>query len=142
VIGSAPVERAGAAAAVSETSSEFGGALGIAILGSIGTAVYRTRMTDALPTSVAPDLLEPARSTLASAVTLAEQLPGTLGAEVLETARLAFARSFDVTALLTAAVALITAGMVLFVRRGDTAEDALARDNEPMGVAHGLNPAC
>ena len=43
VVGSAPVERAGAASAISETSAELGGALGIAILGSIGTAVYRAR---------------------------------------------------------------------------------------------------
>src|SRR5712671_4098485 len=41
IVGTAPPERAGAAAAISETGSELGGALGIAILGSIGTAVYR-----------------------------------------------------------------------------------------------------
>ena len=39
IVGSAPPERAGAAAAISETSSEFGGALGIAVLGSVVTAV-------------------------------------------------------------------------------------------------------
>src|SRR5207253_8309599 len=39
IVGSAPVERAGAASAISETSSELGGALGIAVLGSIGVAV-------------------------------------------------------------------------------------------------------
>ena len=44
VVGAAPPERAGAAAAISETSSELGGALGIAILGSIGTAIYRGDM--------------------------------------------------------------------------------------------------
>src|SRR5690606_15760379 len=41
VVSAAPVERAGAASAISETGSEFGGAMGIAILGSLGTAVYR-----------------------------------------------------------------------------------------------------
>jgi MFS transporter, DHA2 family, multidrug resistance protein len=40
VVGAAPSERAGAAAAINETSSELGGALGIAVLGSIGAAVY------------------------------------------------------------------------------------------------------
>jgi DHA2 family multidrug resistance protein-like MFS transporter len=39
-VGAAPSERAGAAAAINETSSELGGALGIAVLGSIGAAVY------------------------------------------------------------------------------------------------------
>jgi DHA2 family multidrug resistance protein-like MFS transporter len=41
MVGTAPPDRAGAASGISETSSEFGGALGIAILGVIGTAVYR-----------------------------------------------------------------------------------------------------
>ena len=39
IVGSAPPERAGSASALSETGTEFGGALGIALLGSLGTAV-------------------------------------------------------------------------------------------------------
>ena len=41
IVGSAPQEKAGAASGISETSAELGGALGIALLGSVGTAVYR-----------------------------------------------------------------------------------------------------
>src|SRR6266540_2956996 len=41
IVSSAPPERAGAASGISETGAELGGALGIAILGSIGVAVYR-----------------------------------------------------------------------------------------------------
>ena len=51
-IGSAPPERAGAASGISETSSELGGALGIAVLGTIGTAVYRGDVADGLPAGV------------------------------------------------------------------------------------------
>jgi DHA2 family multidrug resistance protein-like MFS transporter len=40
IVGAAPPERAGAASAISETGSEVGGAVGIAILGSAGTAAY------------------------------------------------------------------------------------------------------
>jgi MFS transporter, DHA2 family, multidrug resistance protein len=127
VIGSAPPERAGAAAAISETSSELGGAMGIAVLGSLGAAVYRARMTDALPASVAPDVADAARSTLAGAVAAAGQLPGALGAEVLGAARLAFAQAFDVTAVLTAAVAPSTAALVAIVLRGDGPDPTLAR---------------
>ena len=43
-MGSAPPEQAGAATGISETSGELGGAVGIAILGSLGTAVYRSRV--------------------------------------------------------------------------------------------------
>ena len=41
-VGTAPQERTGAASALSETSSELGGALGIALLGSLGAAVFRS----------------------------------------------------------------------------------------------------
>jgi len=40
VVGAAPVKRAGAAAAISETAAELGGSLGIAVLGSLGTAAF------------------------------------------------------------------------------------------------------
>jgi MFS transporter, DHA2 family, multidrug resistance protein len=43
VVGAAPPERAGTASGMSETGAELGGALGIALLGSIGAAVYRTQ---------------------------------------------------------------------------------------------------
>jgi DHA2 family multidrug resistance protein-like MFS transporter len=49
VVGSAPVQRAGEASALSEMSAELGGALGIAILGSIGVAFYRNQVAEALP---------------------------------------------------------------------------------------------
>src|SRR4029079_848311 len=49
IVGSARIERAGAASAISETSSELGGALGIAVLGSIGPAVYRARKGAQIP---------------------------------------------------------------------------------------------
>jgi DHA2 family multidrug resistance protein-like MFS transporter len=125
IVGSAPVERAGAASAISETSSELGGALGIAILGSIGTAVYRHAMWDAVPGGVPPEALEAARSTLGGAVAVGDQLPHGLGAELLGAAREAFTQAFQLTAAISAAVALITAllATVLLrrVRVGDRA---------------------
>ena len=61
IVGSAPPERAGAASGISETGAELGGALGLAILGSIGVAVYRGEVADRLPTSV-PAEAEAARA--------------------------------------------------------------------------------
>ncbi len=49
IMGAVPPERAGAAAAVVETASEFGGALGMAVLGSIGVAVYRSGLAASTP---------------------------------------------------------------------------------------------
>jgi MFS transporter, DHA2 family, multidrug resistance protein len=109
IVGSAPVERAGAASAISETSSELGGALGIAVLGSIGTAVYRMRMGEAIPNGVPSDVAEIARGTLGGATAVAEQLPGPVGAALLGTARDAFTQAFVAAAAFNAILVLATA---------------------------------
>lgn len=112
IVGTAPPERAGAASAISETGAELGGALGIAILGSIGTAVYRRVMADALPAAVPAATREAAEGTLGGAVAVAAQLPAQLGAYLLGTARAAFVQGLELTAALCAAVALVTAVVV------------------------------
>jgi DHA2 family multidrug resistance protein-like MFS transporter len=118
IVGSAPIERAGAASALSETSSELGGALGIAILGSIGTAVYRGRMAAAMPNGVPSDVREIARGTLGGATAVAERLPGQLGAALLGTARDAFTQAFMMTAIVNALLMLVTAvAVTLMLRR-------------------------
>jgi DHA2 family multidrug resistance protein-like MFS transporter len=109
VVGSAPVERAGAASAISETSAELGGALGIAILGSIGTAVYRRAMADAIPAGVPPEAAEAARATLGSARAAAERLPDGLGAALLGPAREAFTHGMQLTIAICVAVVVATA---------------------------------
>ena len=138
IVGSAPVERAGAASAISETSSELGGALGIAIFGSIGTAVYRLAMWDAVPGSVPPQAMEAARSTLGGAVAVASQLPGQLRAELLGSARAAFTQAFELTAAICAAVSLLTAiGVLLLLRR----VRAGRRLDEPPSLEHPVQVA-
>src|SRR5690349_11468600 len=84
IVGSAPAERAGAAAALSETSSELGGALGIALLGSIGTSVYRGAMAAAIPIGIPMGVAEAARRTLGGAVSEAGRLGDAAGAELLD----------------------------------------------------------
>ena len=56
IVGSAPPERAGAASGISETGAELGGALGISILGSIGIAIYRGGVAEALPAGIPADV--------------------------------------------------------------------------------------
>jgi MFS transporter, DHA2 family, multidrug resistance protein len=118
IVGSAPVERAGAASAISETSSELGGALGIAILGSIGTAIYRTRMTAAMPNGVPVEVSDVARGTLGGATAVAGQLPDQVGAILLGTARDAFTQAFVATAAVNAVLVLVAAiAATLMLRR-------------------------
>lgn len=117
VVGTAAPERAGAAASLSETSSEFGGALGIAIFGSIGTAVYRNKVGDAIPSDVAPSVAASARDTLGGAVAAADQIPGPLGAALLDAARNAFTLGFQVTAAISIVILIATAIVALVMLR-------------------------
>jgi MFS transporter, DHA2 family, multidrug resistance protein len=106
IVGSAPPERAGAASGISETGSELGGALGIAILGSIGVAIYRGGLAATLPAGIPAQATLAARDTLGGAVAAARQLPADLGAGLLAAARQAFTTGLQVTAGISAAVAV------------------------------------
>jgi DHA2 family multidrug resistance protein-like MFS transporter len=109
VLGAAPPERAGSASAISETSSELGGALGIALLGSVVTAAYRGAMADAAPE---------ARNTLGGAVAHAADLPAELGAALLDSARAAYVHAFELSAAISAVLSLAVALLaVLLLRR-------------------------
>ncbi|WP_460846166.1 MFS transporter [Phytohabitans suffuscus] len=88
ILGSVPPRKAGSAASLSETSGEFGVALGVAALGSLATFVYRSRL--AVPPGTPAAAGDAARQGITEATATAAALPGTLGAEVVEAARAAF----------------------------------------------------
>jgi DHA2 family multidrug resistance protein-like MFS transporter len=91
---------------MSETSSEFGGALGIAVLGSVVTAIYRGKIAGTLPAGVPAEAAEVARGTIGGAVSVSGELPDALGAELLGSAREAFAQAFGTTAAISAVIAI------------------------------------
>jgi DHA2 family multidrug resistance protein-like MFS transporter len=101
IIGSAPPERAGAASGISETCAELGGAVGIAIFGSIGVAIYRGMLGHGLPIGLSPDVREAAMSTLGGAVAMSQQLPVPVGAELVDAARDAFLRGLVLCAAIS-----------------------------------------
>src|ERR671924_2082549 len=112
IIGSAPPERAGAAAGISETSAELGGALGIAIFGSIGVAIYRAGIGEGIPPGVSPQAAAIARDTLGGAIEVAGRLPDQVGRAMVDAAREAFVRGLHVAA----AVSLVgTIALAIFV---------------------------
>jgi DHA2 family multidrug resistance protein-like MFS transporter len=132
IVGSAPPERAGAASGISETSAELGGALGIAILGSIGAAIYRSAMAEELPAGIPAGAAETARDTLGGAVAVAGQLSDRLGEAVIDAAHGAFTQGLRLTTALSAiiavAVAVLAASMLRGIRgRSETIEDAEPR---------------
>jgi len=113
VLGAAPPARAGAASALSETSGELGIALGVAVFGSAGMAVYRTQLGAELPAALPPAMADTIREGLAAAQTVASGLPGQLGAQVLGAAHHAFTTGLTMTtgvgAVLFLGLALLTA---------------------------------
>lgn len=117
VVGSAPVERAGAAAAISSTAPQIGGAFGVAVLGSIITAVYRTAMSDAVPAGVPDAAAGAARDTLGAAAAAADRLPGAVGGTLLAAARDAFTSGFQLTAAISAVLMAATAALVMAMLR-------------------------
>ncbi|MEV7618096.1 MFS transporter [Streptomyces sp. NPDC089799] len=125
-LASAPAEKAGSAASLLETGQEFGGALGMALLGSLGTAVYRQDLTGAEPA---------ARETLGGAAATAGQLGGEAGAALLATAREAFVHGMQYAAWGAAALLLAAAGLALaLLRTGAAAGPAEAP--QPVAAAH------
>ena len=113
ILGAAPAEKSGAAAAISETGYEIGSLLGTAILGSILTASYQGNLrlpagaADAAPAEASAQ----AGETLAGAVELAQALPGPLADAVMTAARAAFDSGVHITA--TIALVLMAGASVL-----------------------------
>jgi DHA2 family multidrug resistance protein-like MFS transporter len=130
VIGSAPPERAGAASAISETSSEFGGALGIAILGSVGTAVYRRAMANAVPQGVPLETTQAARRTLGAAIDASRRLGGPLGTALLDASRHAFVSAMHLAAAVAAVTMIGTAILTARALRNRVAETGPDQDGQ------------
>ncbi|NUO55244.1 MAG: MFS transporter [Hamadaea sp.] len=122
-VGTVPPDRAGASSALMETATEFGGALGIAILGSVATAVYRAHLGDHIPGT--------ARETLGGAVATAAQLPPDAASELLRSARGAFVASMHTAVWTSAAIMLLAAVVALTsLRRAATITPTV--ESEPL----------
>ncbi|WP_369212177.1 MFS transporter [Streptomyces flavofungini] len=119
-LGTAPAEKAGTASSLLETGQEFGGALGMALLGSIGNAVYR----DAIPASAPPE----ARETLGGALAAARHLPGRAADTLTATAREAFTSGMHTAALTGAVLLLMAAGVAAKALRGVAVRTAKTPD--------------
>ncbi len=110
VVGAAPPERSGSAAATSETSLELGLALGVAVLGSVGAAVFRNTMLDSTTVAALPgEASEAATETLAGAMAVAAESPAEVGPVLAGEAIAAFADGFNIASVVCGAVAAVVA---------------------------------
>jgi MFS transporter, DHA2 family, multidrug resistance protein len=118
IVSAAPADRAGSASAISETGAELGGALGVAVLGSIGAAGYRYAMDAAAPPAVPPSLWADARGTLGGAVAAAEQLPDGPAAQLVAAARAAYDTAFATVEAVGAGLLAVVAVAAAVALRG------------------------
>jgi DHA2 family multidrug resistance protein-like MFS transporter len=103
VVTSAPAEKAGSASAMSETVQDLGASLGIAILGSIATAVYRGAMAEEIPEGLSVAVRASVGDSLWAASSVQQGLPNGL----MENAQAAFITGFSTVATLCAIVVSI-----------------------------------
>ncbi|RKN03991.1 MFS transporter [Streptomyces radicis] len=115
MLGDVPVAEAGGAAAIGETAYQFGGGIGIALLGSVMNAVYASGMRDVAGVERA-DAEEAGRS-LGGAHTVAARLGGERGEALQEAAREAFVRGMHVTLLVSALMLVVGAVAALRLPR-------------------------
>jgi DHA2 family multidrug resistance protein-like MFS transporter len=112
VIAAAPASRAGSASAMSETVQELGASLGIAVLGSLVTAIYRVRVAGKIPEDASPETRQAVGDSLWAASSIAQRLPDGL----LDEARVAFTLGFHTAAAASAigvAILAVLAAMTL-----------------------------
>ncbi|MEV4104942.1 MFS transporter [Nonomuraea sp. NPDC049649] len=106
IVGAAPPERSGSASAMAECGGELGIALGIALLGSVGTAVYGGLVTS-----------PHAGSALSEALAAAATLPPGPAAELVAQAKAAFTQSLLVVAGVSGVLVLALAAAAMTLLR-------------------------
>ncbi|WP_017596627.1 MFS transporter [Nocardiopsis potens] len=125
VVSSAPPEKAGSASGLFESATEFGQALGAAVLGSIGVAVFRSALADGMPAGLPAEQGAAASETLGGALAVAGELAGGTGAALAEAARSAYVAGMQ-TAAWSGAVIMLVMGVLAFInlRRVRVGEEA------------------
>ena len=111
VMGSVPPAKAGVASAMNDVTRQVGGALGVAIVGSLISTIYTSRIGDAaagLPAA----LRGPVEASIGGADAVAARLPAPEGAQLASAAADAFTTALGYGLLAAAAVAVIGAGIV------------------------------
>ncbi len=109
IMSAVPLNKAGVGSAVNDTTRELGGALGIAVLGSIVASAYRSNF-DA--TGLPDEVAAAASESIGGAIGVARSAGGGLGADLVPRAGEAFTSAIN-TAFVTSAVIAVVVGMVV-----------------------------
>jgi EmrB/QacA subfamily drug resistance transporter len=140
IMTSVPLSKAGVGSAVNDTTRELGGALGIALLGSIANVAYRSSV-DLGGIQLPAGGRAAAEESIGAAASVAEQVPGG-GGNVVHQAASAFTDAFTLTNRVALAIALTAAAAVLIVLRPRASEPAADEASEDVdGFDLVLEPA-
>jgi MFS transporter, DHA2 family, multidrug resistance protein len=113
VVSSAPPEKAGSSSSMTQVANEAGSSLGVAVMGSVGAAVYVAQLDDTAPSGLG-NTIEAARENVASALTVAGDLPAPLNDQLTIAAKDAFASGMNVFAMICVVI-LVVAAIVIAV---------------------------
>lgn len=113
VMGSVPPAKAGVASAMNDVTRQVGGALGVAIVGSLIGTIYTSRIGDAAA-GLPEALRDPVEASIGGANAVAARLPSAAGAHLASAAADAFTTALGYGLVAAAAVALIGAGIVVW----------------------------
>jgi len=91
------------------TLADYGAPMGIAVIGSVGAAIYRTYMQGSMPPGLDPEQVVIATDTLGGALGIAQQLSPALAESLLVVVQSAFAEALHANALIGAAIMLAAA---------------------------------
>ena len=128
VLSAAPPAATGQASGTSQTLNELGGALGIAVLGSLGTALYRSQIATAPANGLSAHDTHAVHDTLAGAASVAGHLPS----GVLDAAQTAFTHGMSVIALVGAGLMLAVATLLAIALRNTGAHTGRIEAREPV----------
>jgi EmrB/QacA subfamily drug resistance transporter len=107
VMSAVPEAKAGVGSAMNDLLRQLGGALGVAVIGSVMNTIYRDRVADAL-TGLPPQAAGAARDSVGAAVAIAAQVGGAAGDALAAAARAAFVDGLGAAAVVAAFVAVLT----------------------------------
>ena len=130
VLGVAPPERAGSVSGLFETTSELGGAIGMAVLGSVLASTYAHRLHDLLPPGLAPEARAGAGEGIAGALAVASSLPRGVGEAVVHAGRAAYLSGMRVTDVVAASVMVGMAVLTGVLLRGEEQPAGGARETK------------
>ena len=113
VMGSVPPAKAGVASAMNDVTRQVGGALGVAIVGSLIGTIYSGRIGD-VAAALPPTVRAPVEASIGGANAVAARLPSAAGAHLASVAADAFTTALGYGLMAAAAVALVGAGVVVW----------------------------